>query len=66
MLGNKIPGLEYTIGHSGAGICVNTQDEQSIHDGLKELFKDLDEFSRRSKEFFNSVDFVASVNQLIR
>lgn len=55
MIGNNIPGLEYTIGYNQAGICVDTLYEIKVECGIQRLLDDYDKYSKMCHEYYESV-----------
>lgn len=66
MIGNKIPGLEYTINQSNSGICVNTQDVNQIVNSLQKIIMGYDKYSQKSFEFFDSVDLTREFSAMFK
>ena len=64
ILGNDVPGLRYTIGHSGAGRCCQLQAE-SILESADDLVNRRDEYRRRAIQFFDSVSLEKAVEMIL-
>lgn len=65
MLCNDVPGLEATVGRSGAGICVNFDSEGCIENGIAAIEKDYEAYSCRARQMFASVDLSSIVRGVI-
>lgn len=53
---NDVPGLVHTVGMSGAGVCVDFNDEESLCSALEEIERRHDELALGAKRFFDDVD----------
>ena len=56
MIGNDIPGLQYTIGLKKAGVCITSMDVKSIEKAICEIEKSYEEFCNNSNALYTSVD----------
>ncbi len=56
MVGNDVPGLNYTIGKSGCGVICNDNDINDIYRGIRYVIENHDEMSKQAYSFYNSVD----------
>lgn len=56
MLGNNIPGLEYTIGHARAGICCDLDNVRQVKEAVLKIAENYDEFSQNALSFYDSFD----------
>ena len=65
MLGNDIPGLKNTIGANKAGKCINLKKE-NIVEAINEIEKNYDEFSKNSKEYFESIDNLETMKNFMK
>lgn len=65
-LGNDLPGLEYTIGQAGAGLCVNFDDVVAIKKGIVDIERNYDEMSENAVKFYESFDLKTSLNAIIK
>jgi len=63
-LGNKIPGLEYTIGASGAGICCDMTAE-SILAAADKLAANIDQYREAARRFYKNTDLNAQVRAVL-
>lgn len=54
MIANDIPGLKYTVGASGAGLCIDTDDVDAIVSAISTIDKNYNEFSRHSLAFYET------------
>ena len=63
-LGNKIPGLEYTIGTAKAGVCCD-MTESSILAAADELVAHIAEYRSNAMQFYESTDVVGQVKAVI-
>ncbi len=66
VLGNCIPGLEYSIGASGAGVCVDFRESREIVEGLQKIEASYEQYERRAHEFFEAADNAATMEKIIR
>lgn len=64
ILANKLPGLQNTIGKAGAGICTDFTYE-SIKEAIGKLIANYETYSRNSRAFYESVDNVATMRELM-
>lgn len=55
-LGNDLPGLEYTIGKAKAGVCVSFDNVDSIRNGILEIERDYENYSKHALSFYDSFD----------
>jgi len=65
ILANNIPGLLYTVGNSGAGICVEMNDREKVIKALKDIEKNYTVYSEASTKMFNSVDVKSLITSLV-
>lgn len=56
VLGNNIPGLEYTIGQYNAGICCDLDVTSDIKKAIFEIDKQYSTFSENATTFYNSLN----------
>lgn len=56
ILANDIPGLKYTIEYSGAGVCVDENNEADIIRGIKAIDENYNRYSMNSIKFCQSAD----------
>lgn len=56
VLGNDIPGLRYTIGNSGAGLCVNFSNPEEVKNAIYLFEERYGRYSKKAKEFFDHTD----------
>ena len=56
ILANDLPGLEYTIGVTKAGLCVDFDRKETIKSAILKIDTDYSSFSNKAKEFYNSFD----------
>lgn len=61
ILGQDLPGLEYTVGRNKAGLCVDINNKKRIISALKEIDENYAAYSENSKNYYSSVDFLDSV-----
>jgi len=64
VIGNRIPGLEFTVQSSGAGCCVD-MTPSAIESAIQRIEKHYDEFSKNSRRFFDAVDVRAIVASIL-
>ena len=65
MIANNIPGLVYTVGASGCGICTDTDSVDAIVKAVKEIDEHYDEYSRNAIKFNESCDIQNIIAQII-
>lgn len=65
MISNDIPGLHYLFDSYKCGKCVDLNNIGMIAQCIKEIDQDYDEFSRNSFRFYDSVDYLDRIRQLI-
>lgn len=56
ILGNRNPGLLYTIGAARAGIIVDFEDKKAILDGIQTIEDNYDKIQDNAYAFYNSVE----------
>ncbi len=66
VIANDIPGLKYTIESSGAGVCVDDSDVNSIINGIIKVDKEHDLFSARARFFYESADNKTMISQIVK
>lgn len=66
VLGNCIPGLEYSIGASGAGVCVDFRNSKEILEGLSRIEAEYEGFEAHARKFFDSTDNFKTMQKIIR
>lgn len=64
MLGNNIPGLKNTIGNANAGKCIELKEE-NILEALDSMEKEYNKFSKNSREYFDSVDNLKTMEKFL-
>lgn len=65
ILGNDLPGLEYTVGKYQAGEFVNTDDENEVENAIKKISENYDQYSLNAQKFYNSVDIKEELNRIV-
>lgn len=65
VLCHNIPGLEYTIGRYGAGVCCDMDDKEAIKTAIKQIDKDYQEYSKNALVFYNSFDVKTAIEKII-
>ena len=65
MLCQNIPGLNNTVGQSGAGLCVELGDQDEIVDSIRRLDANYEQFSRSALSFYESVSPRDIVSRLL-
>ena len=65
MLGNDIPGLKNTIGNAKAGQFIDLKKDKIIK-AIKEIEQNYAEYSKNAREYFDSVDNLEKVKQLLK
>ena len=66
ILGRDIPGLEYTIGINGAGICVNMDSIESISKGILKIERNYSVFRENTIKFSESVNLKNIVMETLK
>ncbi|MBN2569931.1 MAG: hypothetical protein JXB42_10930 [Deltaproteobacteria bacterium] len=64
VLGNRNPGLVYTVGAAKAGVIVDFEDEKSILDGIRYIENNYARIQDHADAFYNGVD-TSRISQLI-
>lgn len=64
VLGNNIPGLEYTVGQARAGICCNLDDTAEIKKAIAAIECNYADYSRNASEFYDSFDLGSVLNSI--
>ncbi|MBN2474004.1 MAG: hypothetical protein JXB62_05320 [Pirellulales bacterium] len=65
MLCQDLPGLRFTIGASGAGVCTSMDGPRQVVDAVDRIENDYAGFSRRATEFYESIDNASVIAQVI-
>lgn len=65
ILGQNLPGLQTTIAHAEAGICVDLNETDQIVSAILKIDQDYIKYSRNSQKFYDSVDFRDQVQKVI-
>lgn len=65
MICQDIPGLRYTVGTAGAGVCVECGDIEGIVNGIKAIETDYEHYSNKAMKFFESVDTISMVARIV-
>lgn len=64
-LGNKIPGLEYSVGAAGAGeLC--QMNEESILNAADKLVCNIEKYRDRALKFYKNTDVVSQIQAVLR
>ena len=63
-LGNRLPGLEDTVGRARAGLCVDLQEEK-ILSAADELVRNHATYSQNANRFFDETDVEAQVKAVL-
>lgn len=64
-LGNDLPGLEYTIGRAGAGVCVDFDDVEAIRKGISDIENNYEKYSNNSLKFYDSIDLGLKLRTIV-
>lgn len=62
---NDIPGLKYTIESAKAGVCLRELSEELVANSVHDILDNYGEYSKRAEMFFDSVDIVAEIEQIL-
>lgn len=65
MLGNNIPGLEYTIGKSESGVIIDDNLCESIKDGILKIKSNYKYYSFNSRKFYEQIDNKKIISDII-
>ena len=65
ILCNDVPGLRYTVGSSGAGICLEDISKETVCSAARKLMSEYDTYSTNATRFFESVDMVKLVRKIL-
>ena len=66
ILGRDIPGLEYTVGIAKAGVCVDTNDIESIVNGILKIEGNYKLYKENAYKYFDSVDIDKEVKKIVK
>lgn len=65
VLCNEIPGLEYTIGKFGAGICTDLNDANKIITAIDTIDRNYEEYSKNATAFYDSYDIESELKRIV-
>jgi glycosyltransferase involved in cell wall biosynthesis len=65
VLGNNVPGLLYSIGTAGAGICADFSNKNNIIEALKDIEDNYAEYSRNATIFYENTDNFQIMKEII-
>lgn len=65
VLARDIPGLRYTIGIAGAGLCVEWNTADKIVSGIKHIEQNYDDMSTSATRFFNATDNNLTIKNIL-
>ena len=65
LLCNNPPGLRDSVGKAGAAICLPELTRESVVAGINKLISDYHEYSGRAKAFFDSIDLVRIIGEIL-
>ena len=65
ILGNDVPGLQYTIGTARAGVCADFLNRKSIIDALMEIEENYTEYSKNAVKFYESNDNLEIMKKIV-
>ena len=66
MIGNELPGLRYTIGQYGAGICTNLDSIDCIRAAIMQIDHNYEEFSKNATKYYNSFDIKKALDDIVK
>lgn len=66
MLCNDIPGLRYSVAAADFGICLEKMDKQSVVAAAKKLLGDYEHYSANAKKYYDSIDNVATIGEILK
>ena len=66
MIGNKIPGLIYTMEYAGAGMTVDEDNVEEIKKAIKMIDNNYSEFRKRAYEFYCAADNKKTISDAIK
>lgn len=65
ILGNNVPGLQYSVGMRKAGLCVDFDNRKDLTNALNELLTNSDMYKNGSEELFEGTDYEAAFQKVI-
>lgn len=66
VLGNEIPGLEYTIGQGKAGICTNLDNVDCIKKAINTIDNHYEEYSKNATLYYESYDVEIKLKEIVK
>ncbi len=65
MIGNDIPGLQYSIGATGSGLCLNKTTKEAIKDAIQQIDRNYMFYQNNSRHLYESVDIKGIIEKEI-
>lgn len=65
ILCNDIPGLRYSVGINGAGVCISHLNEQRVCESANEILTNYTHYSDCATKMFDSVDLEMRVREIL-
>jgi hypothetical protein len=62
----NIPGLVFSVGASGSGVCVDFEDSEDIKRGLRQIQENYETFGSNAKRFFDSMRVEGVLEEMMR
>lgn len=66
MIGNELPGLRYTIGQYGAGICTDLDSIDCIRTAIMQIDQNYEEYSKNAIKFYNSFNIKKALDDIVK
>nr|WP_067063855.1 glycosyltransferase [Mucilaginibacter sp. L294] len=66
MLANNIPGLINTVGHFGAGVCIDMDNVQQIKNAIEDIDNNYQKYQEASYKMFFSIDVKEKINKIAK
>lgn len=66
ILGNDLPGLEYTVGRYDAGLFVDTESVTAVEDAINKLVKNYDSYRANALKFYDSFDLKKTLTEVVQ
>lgn len=65
MLANDIPGLSYTVGQYGSGLCIDMNNPEQIKNAIVEIERNYSNYSQNAEKMYDSCDITAIIDEVI-
>ncbi|KAA2239193.1 glycosyltransferase family 4 protein [Chitinophaga agrisoli] len=65
MICNDIPGLRFTVEYNKAGVCINTEDIESVVGAIRKIDGQYTDYTRKANEFFSLSRYKDTVSEIL-